>query len=53
MKKTFLIIGLLTAALAPVKAQNAAEIPVYLDDKQPLELRVQDALNRMTLVVLS
>lgn len=49
MKKTFLIIGLLTAALAPIKAQNAAEVPVYLDDKQPLELRVQDALKRMTL----
>lgn len=49
MKKTFLIIGLLTAALAPVKAQDAAEIPVYLDDKQPLELRVLDALKRMTL----
>ena len=43
MKKTFLIIGLLTAALAPVKAQDAAEIPVYLDaydsgGKDPIEL---------------
>ena len=39
MKKTFVIIGLLTAALAPIKAQNAAEVPVYLADKPPLELR--------------
>ncbi len=34
------------AALLPVAAQD---IPVYLDDSQPIEKRVQDALSRMTL----
>ena len=36
--------------LAVVASQTAlAEIPVYLDDSKPIEERVEDALNRMTL----
>ena len=49
MKKTFIFIGLLSIACASLHAQNKTGIPVYLDDKQPLEVRVQDALKRMTL----
>jgi beta-glucosidase len=29
-------------------AQDKEQTPVYLDDTQPIEVRVQDALNRMT-----
>ena len=29
-------------------AQDKKQTPVYLDDTQPIEVRVQDALNRMT-----
>ena len=29
-------------------AQDNDQTPVYLDDTQPIEVRVQDALNRMT-----
>ena len=29
-------------------AQDKKQTPVYLDDAQPIEVRVQDALNRMT-----
>lgn len=29
-------------------AQDKKQTPVYLDDTQPMEARVQDALNRMT-----
>ena len=29
-------------------AQDKKQTPVYLDDTQPMEVRVQDALNRMT-----
>ena len=43
MKKTFIFIGLLSIACASLHAQNKTDIPVYLDDKQPLEVRVQDA----------
>ena len=49
MKKMFIFIGLLSIACASLHAQNKTDIPVYLDDKQPLEVRVQDALKRMTL----
>lgn len=45
MKKR-LIISLLS--LCPV-AFVSAQTPVYLDDSQPIESRVQDALSRMTL----
>lgn len=48
MKKTFLAIGLFTCVFSVLKAQDKTAIPVYLDDRQPLELRVQDALKRMT-----
>lgn len=48
MKKIFILIGVFNT-LFLLKAQNKTDIPVYLDDKQPLELRVQDALQRMTL----
>lgn len=49
MKKIYLLVGLFTVALVSLKAQSKVEVPVYLDDNQPLELRVQDALSRMTL----
>lgn len=29
-------------------AQDKKQTPVYLDDTQPMEVRVRDALNRMT-----
>lgn len=48
MKNIFLIIGVFICAFSTVNAQDKSEIPIYLDDKQPLELRVQDALKRMT-----
>ena len=31
-----------------VISQDKKQKPVYLDDTQPIEVRVQDALNRMT-----
>lgn len=49
MKRIFISIGLLSMACTCMYAQNNIDIPVYQDDKQPLELRVQDALKRMTL----
>lgn len=49
MKKFFNIIGLLSVTWISMLAQNKMDIPVYLDDEQPLEYRVQDALKRMTL----
>ncbi len=45
MKKTIISIMALVTWTAPAVAQT----PVYLDDSQPIEARVQDALNRMTL----
>lgn len=45
MKLKFL--GLISFAFATMNAQN--NLPAYLDDSQPLEVRVQDALKRMTL----
>lgn len=47
-KKQFLMIGLLTVTCTCLKAQNDA-LPVYLDENQPIELRIKDALSRMTL----
>ena len=49
MKRIFISIGLLSMAWTCMCAQNNIDMPVYQDDKQPLELRVQDALKRMTL----
>ena len=43
-KVKILIAGLMVSAL-PLQAQT----PVYLDDNQPIESRVEDALSRMTL----
>jgi beta-glucosidase len=34
---------------APLAAQTAAGVPIYLDPKQPIERRVDDLLRRMTL----
>ena len=45
MKKTIISIMALVTWTAPAVAQT----PVYLDDSQPIEARVQDALGRMTL----
>ncbi len=46
MKKwTALLVGC-CAAVLPMTAQ---QLPIYLDDTQPLERRVEDALSRMTL----
>ena len=45
MKKTILSIMAFVTWTAPAVAQT----PVYLDDSQPIEARVQDALGRMTL----
>lgn len=45
MKKTLLSIASAALLATPMVAQT----PVYLDDTQPIEARVQDALSRMTL----
>lgn len=45
MKKKFLTTLLLACSISTVSAQ----IPVYMDDAQPIEARVKDALSRMTL----
>ena len=47
MKNTFITTGLLALSFIATNAQN--NIPVYLDDRQPIELRIEDALKRMTL----
>ena len=36
-------------ALLVVTMSQANDLPVYLDDTKPLEQRVEDALQRMTL----
>lgn len=45
MKKTLLSMAACALLAMPVVAQT----PIYLDDSQPIEARVQDALSRMTL----
>lgn len=47
MKRHFIVIGLL--AVLTANASLTAQTPVYLDDMQPIEARVRDALSRMTL----
>lgn len=47
LKKTLLITAIVITAIASVKAQS--KNPVYLDDSQPIQARVEDALSRMTL----
>ena len=45
MNKTHLFL----AASLLYAGSISADVPVYLDDSQPLEKRVEDALSRMTL----
>ena len=45
----FSVAALILAATSRLLAQSAAEIPVYLDSKQPIAVRVNDLLGRMTL----
>lgn len=45
MKNKFLAILFLACSISTVSAQT----PVYMDDAQPIEARVKDALSRMTL----
>ena len=48
--KSLLLTGLALAAVACGQApQKTSDIPVYLDDAQPLEARVEDAFSKMTL----
>ena len=48
MKNVFLTAGLIVMTYTSVYAQEE-RTPMYLDDTQPIELRIQDALKRMTL----
>ena len=48
MKKPTLLTTLLFICFATLNAM-AADRPVYLDEAQPIEARVADALQRMTL----
>ena len=43
------IISVFTIALLAASCCNAPKGPIYLDESQPLEARVEDALSRMTL----
>lgn len=43
------VLGAAAALFLAVGAARAAEAPPYLDPRQPLETRVQDLLNRLTL----
>ena len=36
-------------SISSIYGQTAESTPIYLDDSQPIEARVQDALNRMTI----
>lgn len=36
-------------SISTVHGQTAEPTPIYLDDNQPIEARIQDALNRMTI----
>lgn len=46
--KSICLLALSLAAVACCQTQKA-DVPVYLDENQPLETRVEDALSRMTL----
>lgn len=48
MKKQILLGALAFVLFASVSAQSV-DTSVYLDDTKPVELRVEDALSRMTL----
>src|SRR6516164_4977048 len=45
----FSVAALILAASIRLLAQSAAQIPVYLDPQQPIAVRVNDLLGRMTL----
>ena len=52
MKNFYTMKHILTAAagiLLAISCTNTPEKPIYLDESQPLEARVEDALSRMTL----
>lgn len=50
MKYFFLLVNLLVLMLSVQMQVGAQEkVPVYLDETQPVELRIEDALQRMTL----
>jgi beta-glucosidase len=49
IKMSLLAFVVSTAAGLPLRAQARAEGPVYLDARQPINIRVQDLLSRMTL----
>ena len=40
---------IITFAMAIMAGTNHAQLPVYLDESKDLEIRVEDALSRMTL----
>lgn len=49
MRKSILGIALLSSmAVTNVVAQEEPQKPIYLDDNQPIEARINDALSRMT-----
>lgn len=47
LKKAITFIALAVGGITSIYAQN--KLPVYLDDRQPIQARVEDALSRMTL----
>ena len=50
MKQFILSCVLSVTAIAPSQAQQAnSQLPVYLDQTQPVEQRIDDAISRMTL----
>lgn len=51
MKQILLRIGTLSALVLALAARVVAQepVPAYLDDNQPIEVRIEDALSRMTL----
>ena len=51
MKLTVKLSVLLSLSVLSLSCSHApkSEGPVYLDDSQPIEIRVEDALSRMTL----
>ena len=51
MKQILLKIGTLSALVLALAARVVAQepVPAYLDDNQPIEVRIEDALSRMTL----
>lgn len=49
MKKKWIVaLWMGTGLLSPMTGQEQTGTPVYLDEKQPIEARVEDALKRMT-----